>query len=397
MNRAAPGRDEVDDAAPPTRPGRPVRVLFCWTRISGYMAACWRALGQRDDVDVHVLAFAPEVDAPSPFTPDIMAEVPAHLLDADAREDSHAIAATVREHAPDVLVVPGWAHRPYRKVIAQARHGAACVVLAMDTPWRDDWRQRAARWRLRRFLRRIDRVVVPGERGWQYARRLGFDDGQIHRGLYGVDVHALEPAYASRTRRADGWPRRFVFLGRYAQVKGLDVLLEAYGRYRERHDSPFELTCCGTGPLAGRVRAAAGVTDRGFVQPGDLPTVLAEHGALVLPSRYDPWPLALVEGCAAGLPVVCTSACGSAVEVVRDEANGWIVPPDDVEALAAALGRAHAQHETLPTMGRCSQSLAAPFGSELWATHWARMLDEPRAPGASPGGAGAKTPAAPGR
>ena len=34
-----------------------MKVLFCWTDISGYMAACWRALASREGVDLHVLAY----------------------------------------------------------------------------------------------------------------------------------------------------------------------------------------------------------------------------------------------------------------------------------------------------------------------------------------------------
>ena len=58
-------------------------------------------------------------------------------------------------------------------------------------------------------------------------------------------------------------------------------------------------------------------TDRGFVQPADQAAIWAEHGAFALASRYDPWPLVIVEACAAGLPVIHSEACGSAVELVR--------------------------------------------------------------------------------
>lgn len=377
----------------------PCKVVFCWRGVTGYMSACWRALAARPEVDVHVVSYRPETHpqraAPFDFEA-LVADQPGltvTLLDYRELHDPAALGRCVGAQEPEVVVLPGWTNAAARALVGRPDLRGARFALAMDTPWRGDWRQRAGRWWLRRWLRRIDRVVVPGERGWQYARRLGFAERQIHRGLYGVDEHALEPAYATRSQRPEGWPRRFLFVGRYAEVKGLDVLLEAYARYRDGHASPFELTCCGTGPLAERVRAATGVTDRGFVQPGDLPGVLAEHGALVLPSRYDPWPLAIVEACAAGLAVICTSACGSAVEVVRDEANGWIVPPADAEALAEAMGRAHARHAALPTMGRRSQCLAGPFGSELWAERWARMLVEMRAEGGPPSEPGRKTPA----
>ena len=34
---------------------RPLRVVFCWAEVTGYMAACWKMLAQRGSVDLHVI------------------------------------------------------------------------------------------------------------------------------------------------------------------------------------------------------------------------------------------------------------------------------------------------------------------------------------------------------
>jgi glycosyltransferase involved in cell wall biosynthesis len=246
--------------------------------------------------------------------------------------------------------------------------------MGMDTPWEGSGRQQLGRWVLRPFVRQMDRVMVTGERCWQYASRLGVSPDRIVRGLYGVDVAGLKPLW--ERRQADGWPQRFLFVGRFADEKAVDVLVEGYARYRERVETPWSLMCCGKGAMADRLDRQPGIDNRGFVQPDDMTDVWAEAGAFVLPSRFDPWPLALVEAAAAGLPVICSDACGSAVEIVRSGYNGVRVPDEDATALADALARTHGMYDALPKWGRRVQEFAMPYSAERWATRWARMLRE---------------------
>src|SRR6185295_18528307 len=70
----------------------------------------------------------------------------------------------------------------------------------------------------------------------------------------------------------------------------------------------------------------------------DVPDVLAALDVFVLPSRTEGMSNALLEAMAAGLPVVAT-AVGGNPEVVAPDGSGLLVPPDDPEAMAAAVAR----------------------------------------------------------
>jgi glycosyltransferase involved in cell wall biosynthesis len=70
----------------------------------------------------------------------------------------------------------------------------------------------------------------------------------------------------------------------------------------------------------------------------DIPDVLACCDIAVLPSRAEGLPNAVLEYLAAGLPTVA-SGVGGNVEIIRDGAAGLLVPPEDSDALAAALLR----------------------------------------------------------
>jgi glycosyltransferase involved in cell wall biosynthesis len=268
---------------------------------------------------------------------------------------------------------------PFNPALSKAK-----FVMAIDTPMKYDargrFRQWAGRMKLRRLLGEIDRIIVPGERSWQYARFLGFDESQIRRGVYGFDYERFGPLLERRLSRPGGWPKRFLFAGRYVPQKGIDVLLEAYAIYRRRHVADaWPLTCSGTGPLIDQVRRATeagGVEDAGFVQPQDQPALWAECGAFVLSSRYEPWGVVVAEACAAGLPVVCTEACGASVELVRSHYNGLTVATGDANDLARGLSVIHAAYDRLPEMGRRGQPLAAAFSADAYADRWAAMFEE---------------------
>jgi len=347
-----------------------MNIVVCWTGISGYLAASWWALAQRSGIDLHVVTFG-GLDETN-FDRDLMVDLSCRLLDEEEREKDDLIEEEVVQQSPDVVVAAGWFHEPYRQLAYASRLQDARFVMGMDTPWQGTWKQHLAPWLLWRYIRRMDHVVVTGERCWQYARRLGVSAENITRGVYGVDYDALSGI--SRNGTDSEWPRRFLFVGRFDEEKGVDLLVEAYRQYREGVETPWPLTCCGKGPLGDLLDRTPGIANRGFVQPGDMMDEWRRAGAFVLPSRFDPWPLALVEAAAAGLPVVCSDACGSAVEVIRPGYNGIKVPTASVEALSGALREVHRRHDELPGWGRRARQFAAPYSAERWAERWEQLL-----------------------
>ena len=354
-----------------------MRVFFCWSHISGYMAACWRALSRRPGVELSILAYR-AVTADAAFDDQVMRGLNVRYLDERERLDVELVKKIVVEARPDVLVIAGWSSPPYRALAYEPALASARRVMTMDTPWRGTLRQRLGRYRMAGYLRRMDRVMVPGERAFQLARALAVPEHKIRRGMYGIEHAPLAPLYEQRRELNDGWPRRFLFTARYVEEKGVDVLLDGYRRYRREVSDPWPLTCCGKGPLQAQIAAAAsdGVTDRGFVQPAELPAVYRDHGIFVLPSRYEPWGVVLAEAAAAGLPIICTDACGAAVEVVRSMFNGIITPTGDAAALARAMRWMHDHAESLHEFGARSRTLGAAFADETWADRWLWMLSE---------------------
>ena len=352
----------------------PMRVVFCWAEVSGYMAACWRALSERPGLDLHVVHPQRLLDRPNPFDVDPLLEGVAHEMFNTAMPDvDRYLLEAVRRRDPDVVVLCGWIYWPYTRLVNAPPLARARMLLGMDSPWRATLPQRFARLRLSHFMSKLDLVVTAGERSTEYARRIGVPAHKLRTGFYGFEYDRFAEASTSRPAQ---WPRQFLFAGRYEPEKDLATLIRAYSIYRANVANPWGLTCSGQGPDQHLLQGLAGVSDAGFAQPADLPSVVAQHGAFVLPSRFEPWGVVIAEAAAAGLPVVCSAACGAALDLVRPYYNGIVVAPQDVDGLAHAMRWIHDHEAELPRMGRRGQGLADAFSAQSWAARWHHYFQE---------------------
>lgn len=332
------------------------------------MASCWRELGGRDGIEVKVITYAKS--KATNFSNELMAGVDWEPRDRDG--DYESLRKSLDEFQPQVLVVPGWLDRNYREAAKELSKQGVCCVLTMDTPWWGTTRQHVGLIALKSYVKLFRYVAVTGERSFQYALRLGFKPSQVHRPLYGVDYQALRLLLDQRL--AQPWPRQFLYVGRYADEKAIDDLVAGYRRYREQSHDPWPLVCCGKGPMESLLNGEAGIENRGFTQPSEVHQEMVRSASLLLPSRFDPWPLIVVEASAAGLPVVYSMACGSPVELVRDRFSGFQLGDQDPESFAETLLEVEAKHAELSEMGKRASLFAEAYSNQFWADRWEALI-----------------------
>ena len=242
--------------------------------------------------------------------------------------------------------------------------------------WREHLRQQAAA---------ADHLVVvsPPDRATAVAL-LGVDESKVTAVPNGVDVDRFRPRRLDAAERRacfrrwlvedpqgwdeggrpgsvaygeadldrlvgqDGATTVFVYVGRFTAAKRVPLLVRAFARARERSSRPLSLLIWGghPGEWEGEhpVTVARQVGEDGLYFTGwrghrDLPDGLAACDALVMPSVNDSFAQTALEAMAVGRPVLATLSGGfpAMINLDPDRPTGWLVPPDDVDALADAM------------------------------------------------------------
>jgi glycosyltransferase involved in cell wall biosynthesis len=252
-----------------------------------------------------------------------------------ARRDADPVLAVrtvraVRSLAPDIVHTHLVHADVYGAVAAAATRSALVSTKHNDDPFRVGrfrhverlLTRRAARAiaiteALRRFT--VDRVGLPAEKVVT-----------IHYGLDDLPRPWAENPPSPVPEDASV----LLCVSRLTAQKGVDVAVRALPKVRERHPDAV-LVVLGEGPERRRL-GAEGVYLLGRV--GDVAAWYRRASVLVHPARWEGFGLALLEAMLAALPVVATRV-SSIPEIVGDGETGLLVPPDDPDALAAALDR----------------------------------------------------------
>jgi glycosyltransferase involved in cell wall biosynthesis len=202
---------------------------------------------------------------------------------------------------------------------------------------------------------------------------------------YGVAPDRLSVVEPGTDRVAAGPRRRdgavaLLAVGAVVPRKGYDVLVAALARLE---DLPWRLVIagdCGRSPETFRRLEAEiarlGLAERirlpGAVSTQQLESLYAASDLFVLASRFEGYGMAYAEAIAHGLPVVGTNA-GAIPETVPPSA-GVLVPPDDVEALAATLRRLIENRDERERLAAGARAVRFPTWEDQ-AARFAQVLD----------------------
>ncbi|HEX6643553.1 MAG TPA: glycosyltransferase family 1 protein [Gemmatimonadales bacterium] len=257
------------------------------------------------------------------------------------------LVADARAFAPDIVHVAtefAMGHAGLRV----ARELGVPVVASAHTDYEQyaaryhvDWAVRPG-WRyLRWFYGQAERVLCPSR---IYEEHL-HSRGVRRTGVWsrGVDTRTFHPdrrdeSYREALGAGPGDPV-VTYVGRLAREKNLDLLLAAWERIALRFPRA-RLALVGRGPLEREIRERAipGVHLAGLLTGPALSAAYASADVFAFPSVTETFGNVLLEAMASGLPSI-VAAAGGVLEFTEHGRNGWLVEPNSVEAIAAALER----------------------------------------------------------
>jgi glycosyltransferase involved in cell wall biosynthesis len=353
--------------------------------LADHLSSVWEApfaVAGADAADVfHLHHLTPQFDAVAQRWPNVPLVAHLHGTEIKFVEGVEARLALARALDVDLAhMADTSAHE-----VDISRLDEQQVELVRSTRW-SQWRH-GEFWcdRLRAWARAADHVVVVSARDRASAISL-FDlaEHEVTVVPNGVDTHRFRPRHLDPDARRElfrrwlvdqpqGWDESCVpgsvnyraadldrlldpdgettvllFIGRFTAAKRVPLLLRAFARARARSRAPMSLLIWGGHPgewegehpvTVARASGMDGVFFAGWRGHDDLPLALAASDAVVLPSVNDSYPQAPLEAMAAARPVIATSSGGFPMMVNLDanRPTGWLVRPDDIDALADTL------------------------------------------------------------
>jgi len=310
------------------------------------------------------------------------------------RRGAQALEQLYRRDAPDHVLAMWAAPSGILAIRLKHRHDVPVTTWCLGS---DIWtlgRIPVLRGVLRRVLRASDLVFADGVQLAKDAQALGGRPCEFLPSSRRLNRALVRPL---------GLPvagTRFLFIGRYARVKGVDVLLEAMAEFSRREPSGH-LYMFGGGPLEAQIRRRADrpdlrerVTIGGYADGAVVVSWLAASDCVLIPSRMESIPVIFSDALAMGRPLI-VSDVGDMGTLLRQHPAGLVVPPDDASALCAAMLQMAARDRSGYTPR--IQQLAAQFDVTKVAAAWIRRVQPRPSPGTSPrpGGAGGSSSASP--
>lgn len=372
------------------RSGAPDRIFTAVSpALAGHLTDSWRVLFESSDLEktdiFHLHHLTPQFSAVAQLWPDT--PIIGHLHGTELKMIEHIIARR------EVARLLGYELANTAGIEAQKDARTATSMSAAQgeifrtTNWRQ-WRH-GDFWeaRLREYAGHCRRLIVISPHDRDLAGELlGIGDERIEWVPNGVDTRVFDRRKTAAAEKLallrhwlvtdpQGWDesgeagsiryteadlQEFVdpdsgemrpvllFVGRFLDFKRVPLLIQAYQRARPLFDTPAPLLIWGGSPgewegthphTAANAGNPEGIFFVGWRGHQDLPSGLNCVDIMVAPSHNEPFGQVYLEAMAAGVPVIASRSGGplSFVNVDRHRPNGWLFPPDDLDALTATL------------------------------------------------------------
>jgi glycosyltransferase involved in cell wall biosynthesis len=256
--------------------------------------------------------------------------------------------------------------------VAAARLAPPGLVLVGQEHMHLDLHSRRLRRAMPQLYPRLDALAVLTERDSRsYAAHL---NGRVRTVLLPNTVRDMGE------RRADLDARAALAAGRLTPQKGYDLLIPAWAKVAERHPG-WRLRIRGSGQERAALEAL--IAEHGVAEAvalegpaNDLGAEMEKASIFVLSSRNEGLPLVLLEAMSKGMAVVSYDCPTGPADVIEHRRNGLLIPPRDIDALAAGIIELIDDDELRRSCAAGAVETARNYRMEVVGPRWESLLRE---------------------
>lgn len=290
--------------------------------------------------------------------------------------DNPALIQNIKQWKPDAVLVITWAHKSHLACMRYF-HNRVPVLFRGDSTLLNE--QPGVRKIIRKLFlqwvyRHVDVGMYVGTNNKQYYLRHGLRENELQFTPHAIDNSRFANCEAEAKEAAAGWRFKlgiptngvvFLYAGKLEPVKNPGLLLDAFKSFS---NSDTHLVWVGNGPLEKelkeRSRGWGNIHFIDFQNQSQMPAIYHLADVFVLPSRSETWGLAINEAMACNRPVLVSSRCGAAIDLVQDGGNGYIFQSGNKSDLVEKMERLYSQQHHLREMGNQSFSRISRFSFE---------------------------------
>jgi glycosyltransferase involved in cell wall biosynthesis len=280
---------------------------------------------------------------------------------------------------PDLDVVVAYENGARDTFLAAKKRGVTTILDAAS--FHHDWQDaffdpvesasahRRINERKKEEIQLADHVLTVSELARQSYIDGGVPPDRVTSVPMGADLSDFTPRREDTTTSSD--PFTFLFAGHADRRKGVDLLLDASARLAQDPGISHRVQFAGGREKALFDGTQAPIERLGYLNRPDLAEAFRQADCLVLPSRHDSFGRVVVEALATGLPVLVSEHVG-AREVVEEESTGWVIPAEDVDALADRMRWCIEHPDAIRSMHDAAVMAAQDYS---WAAYHERVVE----------------------
>jgi len=332
-----------------------MKIIYLYPEVMGYTVATIKALADLG-CEVHVVHWDEKK-----LTPYNMPDFSLFHKYPRAHQSFDSLKELINKISPKITVVPAWQDSTYLRISRWLRSHDKIVVSGLDQQWQASPKQKLASvlGKFRFFKRYFSHIWVCGVYQYEFARKIGYDKNEIIYDLYSADVSLFSNIFQRRLLiDSNDYPHRFLYVGRYEPVKGLNDLILAWQNLSTNRRN-WQLHLVGSGSLRDSLYHTEGIVVKDFMQPEELAVEVQNAGCFVMPSIKEPWGVVAHEMAASGLPMVVSDAVGSSNAFLISGYNGYTYESTNLYQLEYCLNRIiNHTNDDLIKMGYASHNLS---------------------------------------
>jgi glycosyltransferase involved in cell wall biosynthesis len=297
-----------------------MKILYLYAEVMGYTLATVRELASSGN-EVHIIHWDKKKLTPYKFS-----DINNVFFYNRSDYNLNKILKLALFIKPDIIVISGWMDKIYLLVSFILKlFFNKLIVVAFDSQWNNSFKNYILLCISKLYILKLffSYAWVAGYYQYEFARKIGFNKRFIIYDLYSADTNIFKKKDVLNINKTENliYPHRFIFVGRFENIKGLNVLLKAWQLINFKKD--WTLHFIGNGSMLNLLNSFPDIIVKDFKQPHELQHEILNAGCFILPSLSEPWGVVIHEFASAGLPLIVSDSVGSASTFLVSGLNGF--------------------------------------------------------------------------